>query len=553
MKRYRVLIVVMAMVMSLHSLYAQEHKRVEVTKNYTHEASPAKKMVAPTQISDAPVIEPEISYSVSPETWQIELEDHNFNPATASYWDNNRGERLFSRIAVGYPLVTDFAVRYATHNVRLGYFGVGVEHDGNFAMRENGLGIKQSIANSFAMSNRVDVSGGLVVGRQMLEARVDYDNSILNRYAKATPDRLAFNDADVSVRYGDDFVDLSRINFGVEVDGGYWNGGIPAVGDAMLGEFNANAGLNFARNFHGNVVGFEAGFGLWKGDAASRYRDVAFNVGVNYGRSFGVVDLKAEVQYMHDKVSDNRGRSYFMPALCVDFNLDKVAIVPFIEFSTNIKHNNIESLYEANPFIDHAAMQSIFRTTASTRSYDLHYGIMGADRASKLAYRVYLGSSFIADQMLWYVSELGTFGFAQGNNNRLFVGAELEYQPVGGLRLAASARAHMDRTNSIYAVSDAKIVAGVLAEYCLQRWKFNLSGDFRSKRSWSGVANVEGVAPMAFTAPACFDLKANIAFKVTSSIEAYAEGYNLLNQPIFDYAHYYQNGIGFMLGVKIDF
>lgn len=537
------------MLMSLSTLSAQEHKRVEVTKNYTHEASPAKKMVAPTDISDAPVIEPEISYSVSPETWQIELEDHNFNPASASYWDNNRGERLFSRIAVGYPLVTDFAVRYATHNVRLGYFGVGVEHDGNFAMRENGLGIKQSIANSYAMSNRVDVSGGLVAGRQMVEARVDYDNSILNRYAKATPDRLAFNDANISVRYGDDFVDLSRINFGVEVDGGYWNGGVPAVGDGMAGEFNTNLGAHLARNFHGNVVGFKAGFGLWKGSTTTEYRDVTVNFGFNYARSFGIVDVKAEVQYMYDKVS-GRGKPshFFMPAARVDFNLGKAAIIPFIELQTNIKHNGIESLYDANPFIDYTAMQSVFGTMASTRSYDLHFGIMGADRASKFAYRVYLGGNFIGDQMLWYVNELGMFGFAQGDNNRLFAGVEFEYQPVGGLRLAANVRAHMDRAKTAYAVSDSKVTAGVLAEYCLQRWKFNLSGDFRSAREWSG-ANEN----LAFRAPACFDLRASIAFKVTSAVEAYAQGYNLLNQRIFDYAYYNQNGIGFMLGVKIDF
>ena len=36
-------------------------------------------------------------------------------------------------------------------------------------------------------------------------------------------------------------------------------------------------------------------------------------------------------------------------------------------------------------------------------------------------------------------------------------------------------------------------------------------------------------------------------------IEAYVDGGNLLNQKIYDFAHYYNRGVGFMLGVKMDF
>jgi hypothetical protein len=65
--------------------------------------------------------------------------------------------------------------------------------------------------------------------------------------------------------------------------------------------------------------------------------------------------------------------------------------------------------------------------------------------------------------------------------------------------------------------------------------------------------NEDGSVPVAFKAPAAFDLKANIAFKVTNSIEAYIDGANLLNQKIYDYAHYYNRGLGFLVGVKMDF
>jgi outer membrane receptor protein involved in Fe transport len=198
-------------------------------------------------------------------------------------------------------------------------------------------------------------------------------------------------------------------------------------------------------------------------------------------------------------------------------------------------------------------MAAEFNKVASTRSYDLHFGVAGSDKHSKVAYRVYLGSSSIRDQMFWYVNEIGTFGFTQGRNTRLFAGAEVEYHPIGGLKLAASARAHLDNTLSFYAVSDPKIVANILAEYRLKRWKFGVSGDFVGRREWSGSDYVGGNFALVFFAPATFDLHADVSFKVNNGVELFVNGYNLLNQDIFDYAYYNRNGIGFMLGAKIDF
>ena len=80
------------------------------------------------------------------------------------------------------------------------------------------------------MSNRVNVNGGIIAGKQMFEASADYDNSIVNRYATLTsPDRLYFHDANLNLRYGDDFADLSRLNFAVEADGGIWSSRIPST------------------------------------------------------------------------------------------------------------------------------------------------------------------------------------------------------------------------------------------------------------------------------------------------------------------------------------
>lgn len=554
MRYINYILLVVAITMAVMPLSAQEHKHVEVTKNYTHEVSPAKKIVAPTTINEAPVIEPEIVYSINPESWQVKLEDHNFKPATASYWDNNRPHRFFASVATGYPLTSDAVIRYTTHNVRLGYFGVGIDHAANFAAKSNGYGDKLSIANSYSMSNAIHVGGGVVTGRKMFEARVDYGSDIVNRYGMKSPDRIYFHDGNLSLRYGDDFVDLSRLNFAIEANGGRWSQHL-FISDEYpcIAEHNANIAANLARDFKGNIVGVKAGFGIWKDNGYAQYRDMAVNVGVNYARSFGIINLKAEVGYMYDKVSGRKASHFILPAVRMDFDFGKIGIQPYIELETNITHNGIEALYNQNRYIAFEPMAAEFNKMKSTRSYDLHLGIAGSDKHSKVAYRVYLGSSFIRDQMFWYVDEIGTFGFTQGSNTRLFAGAEVEYHPVGGLRLAASARAHLDNTLSPYAVSDPKIVANILAEYRLKRWKFGISGDFVGRRKWSGSDYVGSNFALVFFAPATFDLHADVAFRINGGVELFVSGYNLLNQDIFDYAYYYRNGIGFMLGAKIDF
>jgi hypothetical protein len=56
-----------------------------------------------------------------------------------------------------------------------------------------------------------------------------------------------------------------------------------------------------------------------------------------------------------------------------------------------------------------------------------------------------------------------------------------------------------------------------------------------------------------FTTPTTVDLRAGISVRASQRVEIYADGYNLLNSRIYDYAYYYRNGAGFMAGVMIDF
>ena len=152
---------------------AQQSKRVEVTTIYVPEVSEATKLMVPTTISDEPVIEPEIHYSVQPETWQIELDAHKFRPATATYWDFTRAKRMFVRLGGGYPFNTMATVRYASQNTDVGYIGVGVDHVGDMMRRVGGDGMLRPMQQSFALNNSFDVRGGVYLAQRLFEAGID--------------------------------------------------------------------------------------------------------------------------------------------------------------------------------------------------------------------------------------------------------------------------------------------------------------------------------------------------------------------------------------------
>jgi hypothetical protein len=536
---------------------AQEHKHVEVTTLYNPEVAAATKLVAPASVADSSELETEIEYGINTNTWQLKLTDHYFKPAAASYWDFDRAKHFYARLGGGYPLGSEATLRYMTQNVRLGYFGVGVTHDGGYAPKCSALGVERLGAHSYDLRNELSLIGGVFVGCQMLEVDASYDFDIYNRYAEVaeTPDRLYFHDGDIVVRYGDSFADLHRLNFGIELRGGYWrhayNTGTCRV--SPVPEFNGGGSVRLARAFNRSVVEVRAGYDMWQ-QLSTSYRDMRFDVQVGYRRGFGFVDLEASLGYMYDRVRDRAKASHFvMPGVKAMFNFGLEAVVPYVELATTVSQNGVASLCAQNPYLDFVAMKDRLLTMPNTRNYDLSLGAVGSVAHERLSYRAYVGANFMRDQVVWYVLDNGNFGVDTGDNNRIFFGVELDYAPVGGLVLSARYRMHADNSTAKYAVDAARMSGEFKVEYMLKRWKFYVLGDLMGSRRWSSELMVNGEGSTVFKSPTTLDLRAGVSFKASRSVEVYADGYNLLNSTIYDYAYYYRNGVGFMAGVKIDF
>lgn len=158
------------------------------------------------------------------------------------------------------------------------------------------------------------------------------------------------------------------------------------------------------------------------------------------------------------------------------------------------------------------------------------------------------------DSVVWYLTNAGNFGVATADNKRMFFGAELGYNPVGGLMLTAKVDAHKDNTDSKYLFDAPKFSAEFMAEYTLKRFRVYCSANMMGERVWSRELDAEGNSLYEpFKSESTIDLRAGMSIRATSKWRVYVDGYNLLNARIYDYAYYYRNGMGVVAGVEIDF
>lgn len=544
----------MGVVVPLRST-AQGSKQVEVTKIYVPEVGQAQKLAVAADLTDTVRMRPDIDYSITPHTWQTSLKMRDFNPATATYWDYNRPKKFYARLAAGYPLTTAGDLYFTTHNPKIGYAGIYVNHEGDFERRRTVFGEKLSAGSSSSMHNRAGVRGGLYAGRHMAEIDLDYNNDIFHRYAVAAAPKLQYGDMGGSIRFGDDFADLSRFNFNVELHGRYWRDHHAAEGDEgkRLGSFGGSFAL--AREWGRNRIDFDLAYDQHSGGKVlSEYGHRQVTVGVRYARSMRRSSLSVGMAYKYDKVRLRESASHFvMPSLRWAYDRRSAAFAPYVEIETSVTGNDFRSLVERNPYIGFDALTSErLLSMPSTRSYDVRAGFTGVTARGRLAYRAYVGMSFVRDQIFWYNYRFAWFGAAADDNNRFVADAEIEYRPIGALTIGGGFTYHGDNTSSDYYCSEPEMEGEFSVRYKHRRFVVSAGVEIVGSRKWSIVTDNGAVAGY-FRAPVAADVSLGFDWIIDSRWTVYVEGRNLADRKLYDWANYYRNGINFQAGVKINF
>lgn len=564
------------------SVGAQVEKQVEVTKAYVPSLGSAAKLAVEPDMTDTTRMRPEIDYAITPLSLATSLETRPIRPAQVTYWEFNRPETFYLKAGAGYPLnaVLDFYA--STQNPGTGYVLGYINHEGRYADIRNDYGAKN---NSVRMINRIGAAAGKYLGRHVLEGDFSYENRAYHRYGAfyrvaegaesgagpvVAPGALVdYGDANVAVRLGDDFKDLSRLNFDVSIRGGLFFDHSARTGSGdRARQTTLGASARIARGFGRHRFTFGAGYDLYSGrKSILGFWTELVRAGVRYGIDGGLVRLEAGADYYYNRVSGTQGikrHSYVIPFAHLDFNLGTRGLKPFLEVDGGVYENSYRSLTRQNPYVENPAV-----VDKSSVDYNGRFGIGGSLWHGKIDYRVYGAFSIRDNHVYWLGSRTVSFdaaGVPQTEENRgcfspvtarqtvTSFNGEVDYRPVTTLKMTLGVHGYLYNDDVKYGNGSPSFAGDFGIRYDGRKISFGVGVLLQSEREWSVLEHEgEEVRTVSSAVPFGADLRADFDWKVSRRVTLFAEGRNLANRPLYRIAGYREYGANFTLGVKANF
>lgn len=552
---------------------AQVEKQVEVTKAYVPSVESASKLSVVPDMTDTVKMRPEIDYTITPLSLQTTLSTRPIRPATVTYWEFNRPLPFYVKAGMGYPLNSVLDFYASSQNPGTGYVVGYLNHEGRYAKIGNDFGIKN---NSTQMLNRIGAAAGKYFGRHILEGELSYENRMYHRYgmylsplvtsSEFKPGAMVdYGDANMAVRFGDDFQDLSRVNFEIGIRGGLFfdHSQSPDYHDKAR-QTTLEAHAKIARGFGRHRLAAEAGYERLAGQKSiGDYKQQLIHAALRYGLDGGVVYLEAGADYYHDDVEGREAENYIIPFLRLHVNLGTKGLRPFLELDGGVYENSYRSLTRQNPYVQNPAFG-----TRSSVDYNGRFGIGGSLWRGKFDYRIYAGFSIRDNHLYWYDpwvyvqdGEMAFSGIAMlpamARQTVLSFNGEVTWRP------ASRFRTELDVHGYIYSDDETKFHNGepafagnFSAHYDGRKISFGAGIRLQSVRKWSGVwsDDINGdMLTAVLEAPFAADLHVDFEWKVSGRVSLFAEGRNLLDRRLYEYPCYPGYGANFTVGIKANF
>ena len=555
---------------------AQVEKQVEVTKAYVPKVESASKLAVEPDMTDTARMRPEIDYTITPLSLRTTLSTRPIRPATVTYWQFNRPLPFYVKAGAGYPLNSVLDFYASSQNPSTGYVAGYVNHEGQYADIKNDFGVKN---NSTRMFNRVGAAAGKYFGRHILEGDIYYDNRMYHRYgtfidpvfeSPVRPGEMNdYGDANVAVRFGDNFQDLSRTNFEITLRGGFFfdHSEWPEYSDKAR-QTTLEARAKLARGFGRSHFSLEAGYERLAGQKSiSECNQQLIRAALRYGFAGGVVRLEAGAGYYHDKIDGAEAENYIIPYVRLDFNLGTPGLKPFFEADGAVKPNDFRALTLENPYVASSTWLG-----KSSVDYNFRLGLGGSLWRSRFSYRVYAGVS-IRDNHLFWTAYSRTIEDASGIHEAFFslfspfmarqtvtsFNGEIEFRPVSALKFDLGVHGYLYNDETDLKNGAPAFAGNIGVGYEGRRVSFGVKALMQGVRRWSVIdlsAAADSAEPVygpAFEAPFAFDLRVNFDWKVSGRVTLFAEGRNLIDRRLYEYPWYPELGANFTVGVKANF
>lgn len=574
--------------LSLLSVSAQVHREVEVTKQYAPALQQSRKLAIVPDEVDTVTIRPEIDYTITPKACSAAFKTEKFRPASVTYWELARKYPFYLKAGVGYPLASELDFYATTQRADVGYLTAFANHLGRFS------NIKVSDAagevlnnNSQQMVNRVGLGGGKYFGKYTLEGLLNYNASMYSRYTYRpservdSPERVDFETMGVNLSFGDQFADLTKLNFAVYLDADFYNDKSDQfyffnsennlVSEMKLQQLNFNGGVRFARNIAKKFdfaasLGYQGYYGMQN---MEQYSNTMVSASLIFGYHTGsLLELKAGLSYYYDNLALAHAKSvnHLLPYLYVGLNIGSGVFVPYFEVDGNVENNSYCSLQQRNPYIAIMGYEALPTTSTdialpNTRNYNARLGFMGQINSGKLSYRLYANLSLAKNALYWYCVDRAFFGAETARLDTYSLNAAVEYKPISSLFVAANVKGMIHKKYSDIEVARPALEADVALRYTHRKFAVGVNAALVSSTKWSVVSsneqsttashNLSDITTKSFGT--YVDLSLSADWFVSKQCTLFIEGRNLANSDIYRWAFYREYGVGCLLGFKVQF
>lgn len=532
---------------------AQVAKQVEVSKDYTPTVKTAQKLAIIPDMTDTVKMYPDIDYTIVPRSYETSLMVENFKPATITYWDYSRRKLLYTKAAMGAPLASQLDAYVSTYNKDKGYAMAYVNHSGDYRNRYAINGIDRVTSNTAEMSNRIGGRAGVFWGKRVAEVDVAYDDELRHRYP-TTGQKIHFGELEGRIRLGDDFTDLERWNFNVEVGGGVFVDGTDKanVGDYGQSSFSASAALGKMLGVH--ILRFNVAFdGVYGSKAFAPYKNNTLTAGARYGFSRERFEFLLGANYCYDDVANSTDSPHHIfPYMRMSWKNTREGFVPFVEVDGGIKRHDFSSLLYANPYLqsDEADLTEKICAMPNESSYNGRAGFGGTLGKGVFSYSLSAELELADNHIYWYNRD-ADYHFTQAYQHSLRIDGSMNLRPIGWLEANMSAGVYVWENYDSHYASRPNFKWDMDIRYLGRKITAGVNLGYQGGIKWM-TQDVQGEFSYVKT-PSVFTLGLEAEWRINDRWAVFAEGRNLTGSAIYEWLHYYSDSAEGLFGVKMSF
>lgn len=539
-----VLLLVMPVIAS-----AQVAKQVEVSKDYTPTINSAQKLSIVPDMSDTVKMNPDIDYTITPRSYQTSLMMQNFKPATITYWDFKRSRPFYARAAIGAPYTTEADAYVSTFNKDKGYAMAYVNHWGDYRKRPMIYTDEKRSDARAELSNRLGGRAGLFLGPRRLEFDIYGDEQLRHRYP-TTGERIHFGKGQAKLRFGDDFTDLSRWNFDIELQGGLFADGNKI---AKFNESNLSAKVAVGKMVGKHVLRIHAGYdGIFGSKQLGSYKNNSLMAGARYGISSNRFEFLLGADYYHDKVSNATDTPHHIfPYLRMTWKNSSEGFVPFVEVDGGLKRHDFGSLMYENPYF--SPVETTGEELSALPNESVYNGRIGfGGSLGKRVFSYSLSAELaLADEHLYWYSRGADYYFATAYQYSLRIDGQMKLRPAGWFEAEVAVGVYAWENYDSYYSNRPSFDAGLDLRYTGRKITAGINLGYKSSIKW---LTMDDNSQMSYIkTDGTFTLGVEAEWRINERWAVFAEGRNLTGSKVYEWLHYYKDSPQGLVGAKFTF